>query len=77
MSEIVSVRWGYPEDGGCYASPTVRGGRHIAHCWNAMPDGAILDTTADQFGEPGDGIRIAGAGDPRYLGECDCGGDTE
>jgi hypothetical protein len=71
MSEVVSARFGYQEDGGCYDAGD---GRHIAHCWNVLPDGAILDTTADQFGEPGDGIRITKAGDPRYLGECDCGG---
>ena len=72
MGETVARRWGYPEDGGCYAEPS---GRHVSHCWNNLPDGSILDATADQFGEPGDGIRVAAADDRRYLGTCDCGGD--
>lgn len=37
-----------------------------AHCWNILPDGAILDATADQFGE-GHDIRIIEPSDPEFA----------
>lgn len=70
MSEVLDTRYGWQQDGGCY-EPTP-GARHIAHMWNTLPDGRILDATADQFGQPDvDGrVRITDGTDPRYLGEC-------
>ena len=68
LSEIIDDDYGWAREGGCYVTPE----GHIDHYWNILPDGSIIDTTADQFGEPGDGIRIARHDDPRYLGTCNC-----
>ena len=75
MSEYVWGLLGYDEAGGCY----VTAGGHAAHLWNVLPDGRILDTTADQFaapayGErdiPADGVRIVAGDDRRYDASCD------
>lgn len=72
VSEEVEVVHGWKRDGGCYV-PTAtekHAGKHVAHYWNVLPDGRILDVTADQF----DGARaprIVPADDSRYLTDCD------
>jgi hypothetical protein len=78
MSEEIGLDYGWSADGGCYvvgseqdADEMHAGVPHAAHCWNRLPDGRIFDATADQFGEPGHGIRIAPADDPRYVATCD------
>lgn len=68
MSETIARVYGWHENGGCYVTPE----GHIAHMWNDLPGGLILDATADQFGEPGDGIRVVPGDDPRYDATCDC-----
>ena len=35
------------------------------HCINILPDGSLLDSTADQFGE-GHDVRLLAPGDPEY-----------
>lgn len=71
VSEVLDVRYGWQRSGGCYASTPEA--HHIAHYWNILPDGRILDATADQFGEPdvNGRVRITAGGDPRYLDQCD------
>jgi hypothetical protein len=77
MSEEIAIRFGFEENGGCYVTPA----GHIDHLWNMLPDGSILDATADQFvavdGQektdiPGDGIRVVASGDIRYDASCEC-----
>jgi hypothetical protein len=70
VSEELEETHGLFMDGGCY----IDGRKHIAHYWNKLPDGRILDVTADQFGEPWPGVRVTAGDDPRYDGLCDCGG---
>ena len=65
----ICERFGWDQEGGCYVLPD---GTHAAHEWNRLPDGRIIDTTADQFGEPSPGIRIAPAADSRYGQDCYC-----
>lgn len=70
MSEWVDGEYGYRQTGGCYIAKP--GAPHIAHLWNILPDGRILDTTADQFFEGVvEGIRITDGDDPRYDATCD------
>ena len=65
----ITRRFGWGQEGGCYVQPD---GTHAGHEWNLLPDGRIIDTTADQFGEPSPGIRIAPAADARYDRDCYC-----
>lgn len=46
----------------CKDGDVICGGGHL---WNVLPDGAVLDSTADQFGE-GHDIRIVEPGDPDW-----------
>lgn len=55
-------------DAGCYVTSD---GKHIAHVWNVLPSGRILDVTADQFND-GANVRITEADDHRYV-LCGCG----
>lgn len=73
MSEVMNQWFGWEMDGGCYASDAFKEGHHIAHVWNILPDGRIIDTTADQFreGDTPDGIRVVPGDDPRYMGWCE------
>lgn len=68
LSEIIERDYGWLCEGGCYLTPA----GHIDHFWNLLPDGSILDASADQFGENGDGIRISNPNDPRYDATCPC-----
>ena len=65
----IAYRFGWDQIGGCYVLPD---GTHESHEWNLLPDGRIIDATADQFGAPSPGIRVVGAGDPRYNRDCYC-----
>ena len=69
MASNVSSRFGWGQEGGCYV---LLDGSHAGHEWNRLPDGRIIDTTADQFGESSPGIRIATAADARYIRDCYC-----
>ena len=71
VSEVMGRDYGWERWGGCYLPGD---GRHIAHYWNRLPDDRIIDVTADQFGEPGDGVRVTEWHDPRYASWCECGG---
>lgn len=70
VAECIAKEYGHHEDGGCYVTVD---GRHIAHLWNVLPGGLILDATADQFQE-GDNVRVTSGNDPRYMRYCPCGG---
>lgn len=69
VAEQIDSRYGFSSEDACYVLP---GGAHTTHMWNLLPDGRILDATADQFGEPGLGIRVAAANDSRYARVCVC-----
>jgi hypothetical protein len=76
VSEVIAVRYGVTEDGGCYVGVVNGYDQHISHHWNVLPDGRILDVTADQFQDEDlpYGIRITDGADERYESMCD--GDT-
>lgn len=63
----IDNRFGWPMVGdGTYLS---RDGRVICgsgHCWNVLPDGSVLDATADQWCE-GHNVRIVRPGEADYL----------
>jgi hypothetical protein len=63
VSEIIEQKWGWERMGGtsCHHD-----GRVICsgHYWNQMPDGTVVDSTADQFGE--DDIRVIKPSSPVY-----------
>jgi hypothetical protein len=87
VSEVLDVRYGWERSGGCYiVNPDgVLGDevetRHVAHYWNILPDGSILDATADQFHDSGEDelfgsatigrVRITAGTDPRYDALCE------
>lgn len=65
VSEVIYNKFGWQQESGSYLAPNgdvICGGGHL---WNVLPDGAILDATADQFGE-GQDIRIIEPDDPDY-----------
>jgi hypothetical protein len=67
VAETLAARLGWEDISGVYTSLQ---GEVIceAHHWNRMPDGTIVDATADQFGE-GHDVRLVLPGDddyPRY-----------
>lgn len=65
VSEWIEHNFGWERASGTYLTPAgevICGGGHY---WNILPDGAILDATADQFGE-GHGVRIVEPGDPEW-----------
>lgn len=56
VADWVAQEFGWPRHSGSYTDPaddTICD----AHVWNVLPDGAILDGTADQFGE-GHDVRV-------------------
>src|SRR6266403_582398 len=63
VSEIIYNKFGWEQAGGVYCSAE---GEPIcsSHRWNILPDGAILDATADQLGE--DDIVLIPVDDPRH-----------
>ncbi|MGY3581955.1 hypothetical protein ACVIGB_001122 [Bradyrhizobium sp. USDA 4341] len=49
VAEYICSRWGWANVGGVYLAPSLEPiGDHV---WNVLPDGSILDATADQFSE--------------------------
>lgn len=63
LADVIEDEFGWQKSGGTYCS----GGDEpicSAHRWNLLPDGAILDATADQLGD--DDIVIIPKGDPRH-----------
>lgn len=50
VADEIAARYGWPRFSGSYTCPA---GEVIcsAHVWNLLPDGTVLDVTADQFGE--------------------------
>ena len=61
VAEWICRRSGWTNVGGMYLSPSLEPiGDHV---WNVLPDGSILDATADQFCE-GHDIRLVPAGSP-------------
>lgn len=69
VAEWIWDRYQWPAYSGVYLAPS---GEPIGdHVWNVMPDGSILDSTADQFCE-GHDVRIISPDDPeqrRYRPE--------
>lgn len=64
VSEIIYTEFGWSQAGGTVTAPN--GDVMIAaHRWNELPDGAILDATADQLGQ-GQDIRIIEPNDPLH-----------
>jgi hypothetical protein len=64
VSEIIEDEWGFERQDGTYCTPDQRD-ICVGHYWNLLPDGSILDSTADQFGE-GNNIRIVSPKDPEF-----------
>jgi len=65
VSEIIENEWGWERLSGTYCHKTSDGDPICdGHYWNIMPDGSILDSTADQIGE--DDIRIIRPDDPAH-----------
>lgn len=64
MSEIIMDVFGWKWFSGTYTDPK-DDPICPAHVWNILPDGALLDSTADQFGE-GHDIRIIEKNDPDH-----------
>lgn len=78
----INSRLGWVMEGGAYRGPEIVPeawsnsdpslNTEYGHCWNVRPDGAIVDATADQFGDI-DPVRIIPVGDERwqwYIPEC-------
>lgn len=65
MSEWIEATYGWPQTGGAYCAPSGECAIE-AHYWNILPDGAILDSTADQVGE-GKDIEIITPNDPAFA----------
>ena len=66
-SEVVfwlSRTFGWEGVSGVYTTPGDE--PIIDHVWAELPDGAILDATADQIGEGHDGVRIVPPGHPDH-----------
>ena len=70
VAEALHVLHGYDICTGCYVTDD---GRHIYHAW-VQASSECIDATADQWGEPGLGIRRWSGDDPRYV-DCGCGQD--
>jgi len=64
VSEWIEHKYGWERQAGTYLSPN--GEVAIAnHYWNVLPDGSILDCTADQTGE-GHDMRLIPLNDPEH-----------
>jgi hypothetical protein len=63
VAEWICRRYGWANIGGVYLSPSLEPiGDHV---WNELPDGSILDATADQFCE-GHDVRLVPPGSPEH-----------
>ncbi len=58
-SRVIEKEFGYPVVKGIY-------GGHTLHSWNVLPDGSILDSTADQFQDGGEPVRVLPKAAPEY-----------
>lgn len=77
VSEWIMMKYGWERESGAYCT---RDGEVCisGHYWNVLPDGSILDATADQTGD-GHDIRIIAPSDPdhaRYKREWDDDGNS-
>lgn len=65
MAQMLWDLYGWEGVSGTYLAPN---GEPACsnHFWNNLPDGSILDTTADQLGEDGRTIRIIHPDDPQW-----------
>lgn len=66
MSEYIEDAYGFKRKSGTY---TALNGDVISadgHMWNVLPDGSILDTTCDQFGDEQD-IQLIKPTDPNHA----------
>ena len=61
VSEELSEEFGWEQTCGDFRFPD---GTIDEHCWNIMPDGTVVDATADQLG--GEDILIIPPSDPRH-----------
>lgn len=82
VSQWLKIHKGFAMVSGCFATDY----GHGDHCWNVLPDGRILDATADQFAcytKPTS--RLVGGrkgiyiGNPnsRYIPNCPCTKDDQ
>jgi hypothetical protein len=65
VSEWIEADYGWPQASGAYCAPNGECAIE-AHYWNILPDGAILDSTADQVGE-GKDVEIITPSDPAFA----------
>lgn len=65
VSEWIEELYGWARVSGVYTSPDYREPEIVGHYWNLLPDGSILDSTADQLGQ-GHDIRVVKPSDPEY-----------
>lgn len=65
VSEWIARVYGWERASGTYCARN-RDVICSAHYWNVLPDGSILDATADQFGE-GNDIRVVRPDDPEFA----------
>lgn len=64
VAEWIFSSYGWPNIGGMYLSPSLEPiGDHV---WNVLPDGSILDATADQWCESDEDIRIVPVDSPDH-----------
>ena len=64
LADAIERELGWPSFTGVYLAPS---GEPIrVHAWNVLPDGRILDATADQFGEGRD-LAVVAPGDPAWA----------
>lgn len=63
VAEWIHRTFGWEAHSGVYTDPN--DDPIIDHVWNVLPDGAVLDATADQIGE-GHDIRIVEPSDPDH-----------
>jgi predicted GNAT family acetyltransferase len=65
VSEWIEDEFGWRRTSGTYTSRDYQDVAIAGHLWNILPDGSILDATADQTGE-GHDIRVIAPDDPEY-----------
>ena len=65
MSEWLEAEYGWTRVDGVYTTADYKEPIVTGHYWNLLPDGSILDATADQLGE-GDDIRVVPPSSPTY-----------
>lgn len=73
VSRWLEIHYGFRQIPGCFIGSY---GEHISHCWNVLPDGRILDATADQFRSYRYGGKIGvfiGRAPKEYIEGCNCG----